>query len=108
MLVAWIGSGFVSRWIQTRLPVQLQWAPRLHSLRMLASALAYELPWLLWLGATHLIPALYTSCDANCGIGTSVLLFASGFGGLVAILGAALLPLELLWRGFRYALASRR
>lgn len=98
MFVAWIGSGIASRWIQVHVPAQLRWVPGMRSLRMLGSALVCEIPWLLWLGATHLVPPLSTSCAANCNIGTSLMMFMSSVGGLIAILGAALLPLELLWQ----------
>ena len=108
LMVAWIGSGLASRWIRAHLPTNRQWVARLRSLQLLAAALVCEIGWLLWLGAARLIPALYTSCAANCSISTSLMLFVSGFSSLMAILGVALLPLELLWRGARYILASRR
>jgi hypothetical protein len=108
LVVASIGSDLASRWARMHLPINRQWVARMYSLQLLVAALICEITWLLWLGVARLIPALDISCGANCNTGTSLVLDISGFGSRLAILGVALLPLELLWRGARYILASRR
>lgn len=107
LLIVWSGSALASRRVRALLPVKLRWLTHMNSLQLLAAACVCEIPWLLWLGASRLFPALDTSCSAKCSIGTSLVLFMAGSGGLIAILGAAWLPFELIWRGIHYKLAAR-